>query len=249
MKITKLDLSRLRNEEHFMLMTDVHELLDAAPEAVTAALTAARLEAFAALVRREDAALEQIRKNMLTDDIANADLVRDNLFQAIRLKVQAYAYSNVDTHVKASAAVQAVIDHYGDFRRKSYNEESAIIHNFVQDLKARQQHLTTMNLNNWVNDLVMVNDIVKRLMAERYDEQAAVQVENVMEVRIEIDALYRQMVAVLDASVVIQGEAAFAPFINRLNERVTYYKNTIAARKGRAVAKEEAKPEAPTNEQ
>jgi hypothetical protein len=242
MKILRINLTHLRNEEHFMLMSEVVQLVNSAEVAVRE-VAIATIADLTSLLEREDKALEQILKSQLTDRITAADLVRDNLLHAITLKVEAYAFSHAEAEVQAAAALQAVVDHYGDFRRKPYNEESATVHNYVQSLRALPQAVEALGLEGWLAALAEANDEVKQLMAQRHDGQAAVQVERLREVRTAIDAVYQRMAAMVDASIVLKGEAPYATFVNRLNERIAYYKTTLAARKSRSKAKEEAEEE------
>lgn len=226
-----------------MFMSDVHGLFNGANEVVRTAI-AEYVSSFAAILQREDLALEQIRKSALTEKIAELDTRRDNVYYGLMTIVKAFHYSPHPYQVEMAKRIQIVLNHYGDFRRKGYNEESAIIINMVQDLNSRvADDLTQLNINDWVTDLSMANQELIMLMGERYNQGADVQMEDIREVRSEIDGVYQQITTKINALVVINGTADYADFINKMNERITYYKNAIAQRKGRAEAERKKKEE------
>ena len=236
MKILKIDLSRLRNEEHFQFMTDTRNLIR--HEDPTKLNVVQLFAQFTALCEQEDIALERIRKNVLTDPIGEQDALQDSISLGFELLVQAYSHSTNAAKVEAARKIQIIIDHYGDFRRKSYNEETAIIHNFIQDLRSRcSGEITTLNANEWVDDLAGANHRFKQLMNERFDNNAGEASIKVLDVRKSIDRVYNQLTDRISASILLNGEADYAAFVNKLNERITYFKNTLAQRKGRANAK------------
>lgn len=224
-------MTKPRAEEHFQLNTEVNTLLAIAPEAVREVLGAEAIAQLAALQQREDIAMERISKSEHTQSVAEFDAQRDSLYMAIRLKVQAYSYSTQPDQLQAAADIQVVLDHYGDFRRKPYNEESAIVYNFVQALRERSAAMLTLGLEQWVAELEAANNGVVQRMADRSDARAAVQLEDVRAVRAEFNAAYQRMLTLIEAAIVLNGEAPYADFVNKLNERLQYYKTTLAHRR------------------
>ncbi len=238
MKITKMDTRNLRNEEHFQFMTDVKNLIRSVGEEELN--VADDFSQFAALYDKEDIALEAIRKSTLTDPIADADAERDSIYRGLVLLIQTYAYSTSPDRVKAARNMQIVIDHYGDFRSKPYNEETATIYNFLQDMNDRcAADIAALNAQEWITDLANANQKFSVLMNERFDEGAAKETVNLRNIRMEIDKVYNLMTDRVNASVLLNGKEAYADFVNKLNERIAYFKNTIAQRKGRVKAKKE----------
>ncbi|MDR2907747.1 MAG: DUF6261 family protein [Bacteroidales bacterium] len=239
MTVTKIDVSRLQNEEHFQFITDVKNLLAKATETVKTAVGDS-LAQLGSIHQREDLALEQMRKNEHTFSLAELDAKRDAFYRGLVLLVDAHSYSPEDNEVKAAARIQAVLDHYGNFTRATYIKETATIYNFVKDLEDRYEaDIKTLNASNFLRALSATNTDFQDLMDKRHDDNAANQVENLRDLRLEADALYRKIVSIIDASIIISGESNFADFVNKLNERVAYYNNMLAIRKGIAAAKKE----------
>lgn len=184
--------------------------------------------------------LEVIRKSGLTDPIADADAQRDSIYRGLVLLLETYVHSTNVSKVQAANNIRVVIDHYGDFRSKSYNEETATIYNFLQDINSRcAADITTLNAQDWITDLQNTNQTFDNLMNQRFDENAGQEYINLRETRKAIDKVYTQMIDRVNASILLNGEADFADFVNKLNQRIDYFKNTITQRKGRAVAKKE----------
>ncbi|MDR1895615.1 MAG: DUF6261 family protein [Prevotellaceae bacterium] len=246
MEIIKFRVAHLRNEEHFQLMTEFKKLLEAIGALV---LNIEQLFAvFLVLFGKEDRAVEVFRKNDLTDDISAADALRDSIYKGFTLLVETHQYSPAPEKVEAAGNIRTVIDHYGDFRNKSYNEETASINNFVQDINARcADDINTLNAAEWIANLSASNQTFENLMTQRFDQEAGQEYINLRETRKEIDKVYNQIIDYINASIIVNGEAAYVDFVNKLNERISYYKNTLAQRKGRAAKKNENTPSASAN--
>ncbi|MDR1865667.1 MAG: DUF6261 family protein [Bacteroidales bacterium] len=244
MKIIRFDLKHLRNEEHFQLMSDFKKLAEAV--GVSALYIDRFFAAFVVLLDKENLALEVIRKSELTAGITEADERRDNVYRGFLILLESYLHSPRSEKVEAARHLRIVTDHYGDFRNKPYNEETASITNFVQEVYERcAADLDTLNAGEWISELSAANQTFDELMNRRFDRAAEREYVSLRETRNEIDKIYAQMVEFIDASVILNGGEAHTGFVNRLNERVQYYKSTLAQRKGRSAAKktENKKPE------
>lgn len=233
MKVLRLRLRALHNEEHFQLMTDVYGLAES--EGIETLGIAALYPRFLSLYGKEDIALEAIRKSGLTDPIADADTIRDNAYRGLVLQIEAGTYSADATKAQAARNMQVVTDHYGDFRKKPYNEETATVHNFLQDINSRcAADIAVLGAQAWVDELETANQTFDDLMNQRFDAAAAQEIINLREVRKEIDRVYTEITECINVFILLNGEAAYAGFVNKLNERIAYFKNTLAIRKGRA---------------
>jgi hypothetical protein len=233
MKITKIDLRKLRNEEHFQLMTDFRKLIE---EAGATALNIEPLfTVFKELYGREDLALEVIRKSGLTDDITDTDTARDSIYRGFVLQVESYFHHPDAAKAQAALNIQVIIDHYGDFRKKNYNEETATISNFVQEITGRcAADLATLNAEGWLADLAAANQSFDDLMNQRFDESATQEHIRLRDTRNEINAVYTQIVEFIAATIIVNGStASYTDFVNKLNERIRYFKNTLKQRKRR----------------
>jgi hypothetical protein len=230
MKIARLHLKSLRNEEHFQFMTDTKGLVE---QTGAETLNIASLyPSFLNLYDREDIALEVIRKSPLTDLIAGADAVRENPYRGLVLLTEAYEHSSDEAEVQAAQNIRVVIDHYGDFRSKPYNEETATIYNFLQDINSRcAADIAVLNAQSWLDELASSNQAFDDLMNQRFDDAAGREIISLYETRKEIDLVYTEITERINASILLNGEAAYADFVNKLNERIVYFKHTLSVRK------------------
>lgn len=245
LKIIRLMLERLRNEEHFQFMSDVFKIVSAAIVSRTENMAVninSLFSIFGDLLNKEDIAVASLRKSGLTDPIAESDNYRDMIYRGLVLYVQAYLHSADTAQREAAQRIQVLIDNYGDIRTKSYNEETAAIYNLLQDMQNKlSEQIETIDLNEWISNLEAANNKFESLMSERYDESLGG--EDMREIRREIDSVYRQIVSLIEIENKVSGGEAYADVIEKLNERVSYYKTTLAVRKGRADAKKEGENE------
>ncbi|OJU55022.1 MAG: hypothetical protein BGN96_12650 [Bacteroidales bacterium 45-6] len=231
MSITRIKLSQLRNNEHFQFHTEVKGLItDTNPVAIK---LENQFPAYVALYQDEDTALKRIAKNSFSDLRADADLARDRTFSGLAAASSA-ALNHFDPMVtEAARHLKIVFDTYGNVARLPLNEETAAITNLLQELKGKYApEIQTVGLGGWVNQLEADNTAYSDLVKSGRDEDAERTEIVVKEARNAIDKTYRQLVERVEALIVVEGEAAFAEFVRKLNLIVDKYSLTLAQRKG-----------------
>jgi hypothetical protein len=240
-KLEEIALSRFRNNEHFQFMTDVDELIT----------TATPLELgidgiyppFKAALIAEDATMRTELGSIKSKAIEVLDTLRDKTWKAIFLRVESTLLSPFSPEVDSAHVIKRIIDLYGDLRSMSYNEESAAISNLVNDLilPANVVHTNLVGISMWVNELQMQNEQFKGIFNERNAEFAGRESGDVRAIRIQIDPLYEKLVERINATIVMEiAKPAAIKFVVQLNEKIKYYKTTLASRNGRS--KTEEKP-------
>ncbi|MDR2147931.1 MAG: DUF6261 family protein [Tannerella sp.] len=247
MKISKIKASNLRNDEHFQLHAEFNELLiemGNIPGADPLKIQV-QVEEYRAAYAKEDEALRKITKSVLTTDIKAADKVRDRTFRGIvDANKSALQHFNPTTEM-AAKRLQVVLDTYGNVARKPINEETAAIHNLLQELKgAYATDAATVGITDWVAELEANNNAVADLVRDRYDEQAARTELVLKEVREQVDAAYRNITERIDAYVLIEDSALHKDFIRQWNIVVEKYSLIMAQRQGR----KEQSPPAPSED-
>ena len=240
MKCKRLRVKELRNEEWFQFYTAFKKLVEKH--------TAQRLSiseefiVFLSLYADADEALEVIRKSMNTEPINDADITRDCTFRGFSDAVQS-ALNHFDPGKREAARkVQIVFDHYGNIAQLSNNQQTASTGNFLQEMRgARAADITLLGLTDWVDKLDEDNQALDALMEGRYDENAAKTSLRMKEVREKTDSCYRDIINRLDALMLIllNAEDVYGAFLDELNERISFYGNILAQRKGISKAKRE----------
>ena len=248
-KVNSLNLGRLRNNEYNQFIIEVVKIVDAG--SLSRAAVPGMTDNIASLTNMIKAELEELdkaiislNKSELTDPIADSDRYRDMAYRGFTLQVEAYSNSTDAEKREAARRIQVLINNYGDFRRKPYNDQTSIVDNFIQDLGSKHTaNIELINAGGWVEELTNTNNAFKKLMDERYDEKVDQLSAVVYELRSKINLLYRQLISMLEVGNMLNGGAMYTDIINQINERVSYYKTTLSTRKGRADAKKDEEGE------
>ena len=237
-KLEKLYLKNLRNSEHFQF----HKLFIALLLEFNGILkkVQALFDTYTRLVDDEDVALKKIVKSRLTDKIFEADSERDNLYGGL-LNANRAALRHFSSDVREAAEnVKIVLNSYGNPTQKSYNEETSIIYNLLQDLSGKyRDDVKTAGLLAWVAELEKSNLAIEQLMKERRDEAATLTELAMKECRAKADDAYRAMLKRLEALVEIEGEAEYAELIRKHNLDIDKFSVTLARRTTKKTKDEE----------
>lgn len=236
MKITKLDLNQLRNGEHFQFHTEFKELVQQFTAETLNIKT--DFDQYLKLYAHEDEVLEKIRKSATTQQINEADSIRDMTYRGL-VDVISAAQKHFNAEVRESARkVQILIDTFGNISRLPYNEETAKIYNLVQEMKNQySSDITLLKLEDWVQELDKNNKNFEALINQRYDEQMDKTTTNAREIRSQIDPVYRNITEAIDVFARVTPKAEYEEFAKALNLRIDTYSLTLAQRAGRADAK------------
>jgi hypothetical protein len=232
----------LPNDTHFQFYTAVFALY----ERYNAGLLrfAQLFTILFALYSAEDEALKRIAKSSLTADLQDADKFRDELWHAMVHFLKA-ALLHFDPEVRQAAThIKIVFDTYGDVARKSLDDESSAIYNFLQDMRGKYlADATKAGFLPWMDALEPANKTVSVLMRERYGETAARPEVAMKEARQKADEAYSNIIDCINAAIIMEGEEKYREFVTALNVVIKRYADIQAQRKGRAAAKKAATEE------
>jgi hypothetical protein len=238
MKFRRIKIADLRNEEWFQFYTEFKALVE---QYYPGTLNIEELfVTFVILYVKADKALEIIRKSATTEQLAEVDSARDVVFRGFADAVKS-ALSHFDAAKKEAAKrLKIVIDHYGNVARKPYDEETASIYNFIQEMNgAHAADVNTLGLNEWITRLETENKTFEALLKTRYSENVGKVNASLIEIRNDTDKIYRNIIKRIEASMLLNGEEQYLPFANELNLRVGHYSNLLAQRKGRKTKEQE----------
>lgn len=244
--IKKLNFVRLRNHEFFQFFVQFIRLVE---EFGTEALQIKSVfEKFIPLFGQLDKALEVIPKSDITPQISDVDQRRDTTYKGFTEAVKSASKHFKPEMAEAARKLQIVIDHFGDFTKLPYNEETGKIYNFVQELQNEKYSplVSMLNLTEWVNELVAINIEFDTLIKSRFDESLEKQELRVRAIRKEIDESYKEITGDIEALCRVHKTEIYIEFINKLNTQISYYHNILLQRKGRAEKQKEQQPESST---
>ena len=237
MKIRKLPLLHLRNNEHFQCQTEFKALVEefnAETLNIDQLFNNNYLPAYAAL----DEAMTKIIKNSFTDKRGSCDYQRDKTFRGLINTLNA-GRNHFDPDVRdAARRLKIVFDRFGNVAQLPLNEETSAIYNLVQEVTENHAaNAAKLNIITWLNQLKADNEAYEALVTGGYEEEAAKTELKVKQTRLKIDKALRQIIEHIDALITIDGETGYTEFVRRINLQFSKYANILAQRKGIATAK------------
>jgi hypothetical protein len=196
---------------------------------------------FLSSVEKEDLCYKVIRKSDLSEAKENADQARDSVIVGINEAVRT-AVRHFDPAVnEAARRLKIVMDAYNTPKPLTdlpYDAETASIVNLLQELEGKYAaDVQTAGLTGWVSELHARNDVFDSLAKAYNEQQAAKPPFKMKDARNETDEAYRNIVLVINALIVMEGETEYAPFVTELNELIKHYNDLLAQHEGRNKAK------------
>lgn len=233
-KIDTVNLVPFRNHEHFQFMTDFVVFVEKAtpdelniPDLFTKFNTA---------LTKERTALGVDRGSIKSKAVKTANSARGKTWNAINQRIKANLISPFEEEVKAAEALKRVINHYGDKRRASMNEKTASLTHLVADLQLEHNiiHLKKLGMEAWVDALKTQNEQFQELFNERNEENAEKPNGNVSIFKKEVNNVYKEIISSINSTITLNlAKPGVEIFVKELNEKIGYYKQTLAIRKGR----------------
>ncbi|MDR2118304.1 MAG: DUF6261 family protein [Tannerellaceae bacterium] len=205
MRILKIDLKRLHNEEWFNLFTDLFAL---APVYGVQVLGIKGLfDLLEPLYEKSDMLLQLMRKSSYTEKLSEAEKGRNTLFRAMYGVIK--ASQSLPEETKRDAAKRLFIlasEYRKSVLHKSYSEETGAIFNFLQDLQgAYAADVALLQLGSWVSDLQAAEQKFVDIRAQRTKEDIQKPVEKLGDIRKQADILYNGIVDALYVKLLADG--------------------------------------------
>ena len=187
-------------------------------------------------------------KSVLTLELQDLDKRRDRLFRGI-VEMNRVMLNHFNEQVQeASKRLKILLDTYGNIARKPMNEATSAIYNLLQELNgAYAADVALVGLTEWVTELQGCNNAFDQLMKSRYQETAMRTDLVLKDCRQDVDNVYHDIVERINASVVIEGDTAYAEFIRNLNVVIDKYTAILASRRGKAKGHNTDKPQQTDN--
>ena len=241
-KIATLNLNILRVEESFgylKLVSAETPVLNPGGggdrpeiEMLSAAPTDSAVDAFSASVEAFDQALKDPGTTPAITAASTADQLRDASYRSLAAYTKAMEAFPDEPVALIATQVKALINKYGNPTELPQTEESGVLHNLLQDLKALpQENRTKIAIDPWVTDLETKETSFLAAVKTRTEEEAARLVGIVKQARLQAEADYRAMVELVNALVLINGDAAYATFIDHVNALIDRQKTVLKTRK------------------
>jgi hypothetical protein len=245
---TGVKLDHMRNELHVGFHVDAKALVTksgAGALGVTAQFTGD----YVPKLTIEQKLLDMITKSRYTRKIVNKDRERDATGSGFVAAAKALTRYPLPEKSEPAAELYSILEHYGDFGRKGYTEQTSATTDILDELAlpANKALVEATGLGFWVEELKRLNDEFLELVHDR-DEEISQRPEQQMKVaRADVDASWHAILARVEAMIILNGidyTTALAPFVHEYNTIAERYKRTLAQERGRrAAAKEEEEGE------
>jgi hypothetical protein len=205
MKIIKVDLARLRNEEWFNIFGELKGLVP-----VYGAENLGITGLYALLVplhNKADQLLEMVRKSTYTEELKEIDSECNTVFRGLYGVVKNSRKLPVSTDQAAAERLYILLSSYRKaVLRSSYAEESSAMFNLLQDLQGQYTaDVTALALGKWVDSLNTLHQRFIDTRDARDKEYGLKPTEDLKKIRPQVDELYKNMTGVIYAKLVEKG--------------------------------------------
>ncbi|SDO63610.1 hypothetical protein SAMN04487900_1481 [Prevotella communis] len=208
----------------------VTELGEDCPAMITSQNTA-----LVAAVQAEDEAYRTITRSPLTEQIAEADQVRDNTYIGLRTMVEALGRVGTAAQKDAAPRVLQAMRDYQVSVTENYELESTHIAQLIQQLEVSPlaDDCTTLAVTSLVSQLKTENQQVQTLIAQRNEQQAGIDMAAMQRARQQADLVYVETVMVINAFAVVEQQQGVSPYdhaIDVVNQDQEYYVQQVFPR-------------------
>ena len=232
-EIGTIAVGRLNNGAHFLYVSNV--LARAEADTKVSEKAAAQVSALKTAVAQEDRDLKLSQKSLLTDDIAQADHDRDQLYIGYKQAVKGFLNLPVENLAQAAKVLNQHIIDYAIDPQEQLDKETGMLVNFLADLEGKYaEQVSALSLTPFVTALKEANERVRTFTADRTEERMTQTVGALKNSRKASDEAYRALVKWVNALALIEGETEYADFIDYVNTEITHYKREVIGQKSKA---------------
>ena len=191
--------------------------------------------ALVAAVQAEDEAYRTITRSPLSDQIAEADQLRDNTFVGLRTMVEALGRVGTAAQKEAAPRVLQAMRDYQVNISEGYELESTHIAQLIQQhaVQPLSDDCTTLAVTALVGQLKTENQQVQTLIAQRNEQQAGIDAQAMQRARQAADLVYVETVMVINAFAVVEQQQGVSPYdhaIDVVNQDQEYYVQQVFPR-------------------
>jgi hypothetical protein len=242
MKIRRIKLNRLRNEDWFNFFTEFKTFVEqASPQSLN---IDGLFVVFLTLYGQADETLEKIAKSAYTSLIVQLDGVRDSTFRGLGEAVKSASRHYDPMRREAAERLEPLFAHYGNLAARPFNEETSAIYNFIQELRGKYAGaVAQLDLQGWTDELERNNRDFETAVLERNRETAGQSDLKMLNLRRQTDRCYLDMAERIEAAILLHGEGAYADFVRTLNANIERYRAVLNRRGGKSETEQEAKNE------
>jgi hypothetical protein len=242
-KILFFDLHSAHNDEHALFHNNVYKLI-MLQTAVKLGIVKLIFN-YEIAIAAEEAAMGVDPGSVFTKTITQTDGYRDQLDRSFDLLVESKTIDFDPAVCEAANRVERILKQYGIVRKLPYDDKTKAYN--TRNKKLSTEYSTDVALLGGSALLAqqnMANEEFMNHFCDRANEKAITISGNVKAARAVVDNAYEAIVNRVNALALINGDADYAEFIDKVNYYVKYNKDVLAARRGRSNGDDA--PETPT---
>ncbi len=225
-EIQSIFLGNMNNAAHFMFVSNMAERAE--KDSAVSEKCKAQVKSLREAVTAEDESLKISAKSLTTDKIADADRLRDQLYAGYKKAVGGYVNFPVEEMADAAKVLNQHIKDYKIDTQAQLDKETGLLVNFVQDLEGKfAEQVKALSLTAFVEKLKAANEEVRTLTSQRTDERSAKTAGALKAARTASDEAYRMLVLHVNAHALLEGEEAYAAFIDYANTEIEHFKKEV----------------------
>ncbi|MDR0686684.1 MAG: DUF6261 family protein [Dysgonamonadaceae bacterium] len=219
--------SYLPNEAHYNYDTKVKKEINASPLPVLSALGNLVTD-YNALYEKEEDIMLWVKKSVITKKISEADRRMGRALTALRAHVRGLEYDTDSLVSQAAHRVYVMLMSYGNVNAKPYQDKEGDVRAILRQISVGgQYHGDIILLSelayvilNLATELQNALNNLEELIAERGAEYIKKPAMTSKNVRKQIEAVYREIVTIINAGAQMDLSPGFAAIINRLNPEI-----------------------------
>lgn len=231
-----IKLIQLRNGEYIQFLNSVLNIISADKQ-VKDGLRYNRIRLGNQVAKLEEVYL--IMGNDLTAKIREADKKRDVTYLGLKEIIKG-CLKHFDPILKSKAEIAMhVLKRYNlnvdELSYQTETENLKLLIDALYDLESKDKVLTSLNIIEWVDQLKVYNEGFNKLYLKRNTSYAKIGLTSVSAGRKETDKLYRDLIKVLDATIILRKKSfRYQKVRNQINTLITSYNDTIVKRKAQS---------------
>ena len=231
--INSISLTRMNSGAHFEYVSMV--LTSIQSQAAVKQKVADLVAALASAIEAEDEALKVSTKSFITDDLAQADQDRDTFYAGYKKAVEGFLHTPIADMAQAAKVLKQHIKDYRINTRAQIDQNTGLLANFIADLEGKYAaQVATLGLSVFVTHMKEANERVRTLIRQRVNERMGITVGALKAARVNTDAAYHNLVQMVNALALVNGDADYAAFIDYVNAEITRYKREVLNQKASA---------------
>ena len=255
-QIKRWGLTKLHNEECFGYLKGIKAATDTLPtlagseedgpqvQSASARSSAGAseqldqaLEDFNEKFDQFDETLKESEKNPAASQASALDEERDKYWRLMNNYAKIMSEHPTEAVATPSGKARDIVEKYGDPTGLAQTEETGVIHNVLADIDAlEEEDKEQSGIMPWYDKLSELQAAFEAADRQRAQNAKATTKGIIKQARQEAEAAYRDLVKVVNAAVIFNGEAPYAEFIDEVNAQADR-QDTISDRRDTLNAK------------